>query len=586
MLAAGVLALVAAPSAQAARPSVLGFGAKPAPGNDEVILGDVDPGGERTEFLAAYGLAGSRWCAEQSSVEGSSTGIGLGLELGPVAISIWLGRDGGSPPHSTPPTPLGYSDEEEHAVAVELGELVPGAEYCAALVAFNASGVASSGKIVFRSGAPTVTGTAFVGSSNTLQAEIDPAGEATDYQVLYAPLASEWCTSFGFRGTPARLGALTPLGFSDNSFHPVSVPLAGLVAGGEYCAAMYAVDESGSSQGFQVAFTERPTVDSLSPSAGTASGGTTVRIEGQNLGGTSAVHFGLAGAAIESVTAEEVLVTAPSHVAGAVDVTVTTPAGTSVVSEAAVFTYEGEDQGSTGPSGPTGPTGPSGPTEAGGASGSAGSTGQTGVAGVTGSTGPGGSAGTGEGPALGQSVQAGPVTGPVTIRPAGSSVFVALVPGTTVPNGSEIDATHGTVLITEREPDGRLVSADVRGGLFRVHQDATGETHFVLTLALTGCPRTKLPRGAAASAASSRRRPRSRYLWVSERGGHWGTNGRYVSTSVEGTTWLTRDECGRSQVRVTAGRVKVRNLVTRRTRTIRAGGRYTASAHHHRRGHG
>ena len=355
-LAAGALALVAAPAAQAARPSVLGFGAKPAPGNAEVILGDIDPGGERTEFLAAYGLAGSRWCTEQSSAEGSSGGLGLGVELGPVAISIWLGRDDGSPPHATPPTPLGYTDEEEHAVAVEIGELIPGAEYCAALVAFNASGVATSGKILFRSGAPTVVDTDFVAASNTLQAEIDPAGEATDYQVLYAPIASEWCTSFGFHGTPARLGAPTPLGFSDDSFHPVSVRLSGLVSGGEYCATMYAVDESGSSQGFQVPFTERPTVDSVSPSSGTASGGTTVRITGQNLGGAGTVHFGLAAAAIESVTAEEVLVSAPPHADGAVDVTVTTPSGTSAVTEADVFTYEGPGQGSTGPTGPTGPT--------------------------------------------------------------------------------------------------------------------------------------------------------------------------------------------------------------------------------------
>ena len=496
-LVAGALALLVAPAAQAARPSVLGFGAKPAPGNAEVILGDIDPGGERTEFLAAYGLAGSRWCTEQSSAVGSSGGLGLGVELGPVAISIWLGRDDGSPPHATPPTPLGYTDQEEHAVAVEIGELTPGAEYCAALVAFNTSGVATSGKILFRSGAPTVVDTDFVAATNTLQAEIDPAGEATDYQVLYAPIASEWCTSFGFHGTPARLGAATPLGFSDDSFHPVSVRLSGLVSGGEYCATIWAVDESGSSQGFQVPFTERPTVDSVSPASGTASGGTTVRITGQNLGGAGAVHFGLAAASIKSDTAEEVLVSAPPHADGAVNVTVTTPSGTSAVTEADVFAYEGPGQGSTGP---TGPTGPSGPTESGAPGDSGGSGGPTGAAGVTGSTGVGGSTGGGEGPALGQSVQAGPVTGPVTFRPAGSTVFVPLDPGTTIPNESEIDATHGTVVITEREPDGRLVSAEVHGGRFRVHQDPDGETHFILTLALTGCPRTKLP--------PRRRRPR------------------------------------------------------------------------------
>jgi hypothetical protein len=58
---------------------------------------------------------------------------------------------------------------------------------------------------------------------------------------------------------------------------------------------------------------------------------------------------------------------------------------------------------------------------------------------------------------------------------------------------------------------------------------------------------------------------------VSEKGGRWGTNGRFVSTSVEGTTWLTVDECARSQVKVTAGKVSVRDLVRRKTKTLLAG---------------
>ena len=167
---------------------------------------------------------------------------------------------------------------------------------------------------------------------------------------------------------------------------------------------------------------------------------------------------------------------------------------------------------------------------------------------------------------------------PVTVKLPGSNTFVALTGGATIPDGSEIDATHGTVVITVMTPDGHTVSAEVHGGRFRVHQDRNGETHFILTLPLTGCSRTKLPHGAASAAAKRRHRPRSRHLWVKEKGGHWGTNGRYVSTSVEGTTWLTLDECSRSVVLVTAGRVRVRNLVTHRTRTVGAGGRYRARA--------
>ncbi len=65
---------------------------------------------------------------------------------------------------------------------------------------------------------------------------------------------------------------------------------------------------------------------------------------------------------------------------------------------------------------------------------------------------------------------------------------------------------------------------------------SSGQTLFILTLPLTGCPRVVLPRGAAAPLAeASSVRPESRHLWVSEKEGSWGTDGRYVSTTVEGT---------------------------------------------------
>ena len=154
----------------------------------------------------------------------------LELELGlpDDQLSLWghIGGSGNPPPHVTPATALGFSDREDHAVAVELGELDPGDEYCAQLVAFNASGFAASAKVVFTLGAPTV--------------------------------------------------------------------------------------------------------ESLSPASGLVSGGETVTITGENLGGASAVHFGSADASIVRVALDEVVVSSPAHEPGAVDVTVTTPTGTSV----------------------------------------------------------------------------------------------------------------------------------------------------------------------------------------------------------------------------------------------------------------
>ncbi|MGW2253189.1 IPT/TIG domain-containing protein [Kitasatospora sp. NPDC001660] len=66
----------------------------------------------------------------------------------------------------------------------------------------------------------------------------------------------------------------------------------------------------------------------ISPNQGSTSGGTAVTITGTNLGGATAVHFGLNLATITANTATSVTVTSPAG-SGVVPVTVTTPGGTS-----------------------------------------------------------------------------------------------------------------------------------------------------------------------------------------------------------------------------------------------------------------
>jgi hypothetical protein len=183
-----------------------------------------------------------------------------------------------------------------------------------------------------------------------------------------------------------------------------------------------------------------------------------------------------------------------------------------------------------------------------------------------------------ESPILGQRQIVSVRSGTVTVRVKGTSSFVRLASSIGLSDGSEVDATKGRVLITAATlKAGQTVSAEVYGGRFRIHQDANGETHFILTLPLTGCPRVHLPHGSAAAVSAKHRSgPRSRHLWVSESGGKWGTNGRYVSTSVEGTRWLTTDECNQSQVKAATGKVVVDDLVRRKTKTLKAGRLYVA----------
>jgi hypothetical protein len=78
--------------------------------------------------------------------------------------------------------------------------------------------------------------------------------------------------------------------------------------------------------------------------------------------------------------------------------------------------------------------------------------------------------------------------------------------------------------------------------------------------------------------ARSRLHPsKRRHIWVSEKEGEWGTKGTYVTTTVEGTRWLTSDGCGRSTVAVAEGSVLVHDLITNRSATVNAGHRYVAA---------
>lgn len=83
-----------------------------------------------------------------------------------------------------------------------------------------------------------------------------------------------------------------------------------------------------------------PTVASVSVRGGPTSGGTSVTITGANLAGASAVHFGAIAASSFTVTSPTTVVAvSPPQPSGTVDVTVTTPAGTSPAKAADQFGY-------------------------------------------------------------------------------------------------------------------------------------------------------------------------------------------------------------------------------------------------------
>jgi hypothetical protein len=83
-----------------------------------------------------------------------------------------------------------------------------------------------------------------------------------------------------------------------------------------------------------------PTVTGIVPNSGPTTGGTSVVITGTNFTGTTAVLFGLRPATSFTVnSATQITALSPAAPAGVVDVTVTTPCGTSATSVADQFTY-------------------------------------------------------------------------------------------------------------------------------------------------------------------------------------------------------------------------------------------------------
>jgi streptogramin lyase len=177
-------------------------------------------------------------------------------------------------------------------------------------------------------------------------------------------------------------------------------------------------------------------------------------------------------------------------------------------------------------------------------------------------------------PELGRSVVVGAAKGAVKVRLAGSKAFVALGSNVSVPTGSELDTTKGTVtLVSALDTRGRTQAGTFSGGRFQVRQSKTGRGMTDLYL------RGLKPKRCAATnraSASAVRKKRKRRLWGRDDRGRFRTHGSDSVATVRGTRWLTEDRCDGTLTRVTQGSVVVRDLHTKRTKVVRAGHSYLA----------
>ncbi len=171
----------------------------------------------------------------------------------------------------------------------------------------------------------------------TLQGYVNPAGEEVGACEFEYGTTEEYGTTVACSSLPGE--GETPVA--------VSAPVAGLTPNTTYHYRLLAGSPGGTSYGGDQSFTtlptgEAPTVKRLSPKSGPAAGGTLVTITGTGFSGATAVMFESAEALIVAVNSNtSITVEAPAGIAGAkVNVTVTTPNGTSAITSKDRFKYK------------------------------------------------------------------------------------------------------------------------------------------------------------------------------------------------------------------------------------------------------
>jgi hypothetical protein len=185
--------------------------------------------GQPTSYAVQYDLASSQWCETDG--------------------------DSGGAAHSTPSQPLAFTDSNDHDVSVVVTGLIAATDYCADLVATNASGSEDGGQLDFTTltAKPTVaTGPATdVGPMKaTLTSAVNPSGLATTWHFEY--------------GTTENYGSSTPSAGAGSGATPETeaTEIASLSPGTTYHYRIIAANSDGTTDGPDRTFTttEPPTV--------------------------------------------------------------------------------------------------------------------------------------------------------------------------------------------------------------------------------------------------------------------------------------------------------------------------------------
>jgi hypothetical protein len=191
-----------------------------------------------------------------------------------------------------------------------------------------------------------VTVTTAGGTSATSSADqftFEGAPTATAVSPAAGPLVgatSVTITGTNFTGASAvTFGSTAATSYTVSSATSITATSPAESAGTVNVTVTTPVGTSATSPSDQFTYTSPPTVTGVSPASGSTGGGTAVNITGTNLAGSSVDFGSVAATSVIFDSTTELTAVSPAGSAGVVNVTVTTPGGTSATSSADQFTY-------------------------------------------------------------------------------------------------------------------------------------------------------------------------------------------------------------------------------------------------------
>jgi hypothetical protein len=148
-------------------------------------------------------------------------------------------------------------------------------------------------------------------------------------------------TGTNFTGaTTVKFGSANAKSFTVNSESSITAVSPAETAGTVDVTVTTPGGASAASAADQFTYLPLPTVTGVSPKEGSVAGGTSVTITGTNFGGATAVAFGSVSGTSFTVNSESsITAVSPAETAGTVNLTVTTPNGTSAISTADRFKF-------------------------------------------------------------------------------------------------------------------------------------------------------------------------------------------------------------------------------------------------------